>query len=101
MSEKVKVNVKLNGRPYALRVLPRYESLIRRAVERLNGEIRQLKSRYDLPDDADVLALVLLSETTAKEICLHERGDAEKNLTERLAAWDALLERLEADIEQD
>ncbi len=101
MPEKIKVNVKLNGRPYALRVLPRYESLIRKAVERLNGEIRQLKSRYHLPDDEDVLALILLSETTGKEICLHEQQEVEKQLGSRWAELEALLDRLEADIEQD
>ena len=101
MPEKIKVNVKLNGRPYALRVLPRYESLIRKAVDRLNGEIRQMKSRYHLPDETDVLALLLLSESTGKEICLHEREEFEKKLNARWAELDALLDRLEADIEQD
>ena len=101
MPEKIKVNVKLNGRPYALRVLPRYESLIRKAVDRLNGEIRQLKSRYHLPDETDVLALILLSETTGKEICLHEQQEVEKQLGSRWAELEALLDRLEADIEQD
>ena len=101
MSNKVKVNVKLNGRPYSLRVLPQHEGLIRRAVERLNEKIRELKTHYELPDDTDILALVLLNETAGKEICLHEYDKSKIRLQENLEDIEHLLDRLEADINKD
>jgi len=101
MSEKVKVKVRLNGRSYSLRIKAEYEALFRDAVKRLDDEIRNWKMRYDLPDDVDVLAMVLLSQTMAKEICLQEQTRMKEQWEKHWGQIEDVLGQLEADIEQN
>ena len=60
--EKIKINLRIDGRIYALKIRRDEEAFIRKAAKIADEEINRLKQRHVLERDGDAAMLILIKK---------------------------------------
>ncbi|RMG77310.1 MAG: cell division protein ZapA [Bacteroidetes bacterium] len=60
MSKKLHIKVNIGGRDYPLSVKPEEEPYVKKAVEMINENIKELKENYAVSDKIDLLSMTAL-----------------------------------------
>ena len=89
--ERIKINVNLDGKVFTLKILPEDEETIRKAVNRLNDEIKSFARKYQFENDKHLFSLILLKEMAEKEALKKEIKDFENNWKKEIKAFFDIL----------
>ena len=74
MTEKLSINIKIDGRSYPLKVDKENEEKFRKAAKIINDIVLQYRQRYQTSDPVDVLAMTAF-QFVLKSIDLEEKVD--------------------------
>ena len=74
MTEKLSINIKIDGRSYALKVEKENEEKYRKAAKIINDIVLQYRQKYVTSDSQDVLAMTAI-QFVLKSIELEEKVD--------------------------
>jgi len=74
MTEKLSINIKIDGRSYPLKVDKENEEKFRKAAKIINDIVLQYRQRYQTSDPVDVLAMTAF-QFVLKSIDLEEKAD--------------------------
>ena len=74
MTEKLSINIKIDGRSYPLKVDKENEEKFRKAAKIINDIILQYRQKYQTSDPVDVLAMTAF-QFVLKTIDLEEKAD--------------------------
>lgn len=97
MTEKLSINIKIDGRSYPLRVDRENEEKYRKAAKIINDIVLQYRQKYLTSDSQDVLAMTAI-QFVLKSIELEEKVDRSplfdelKKLDEELGDYLSLKE---------
>jgi len=74
MTEKLSINIKIDGRSYPLKVDKEDEAKFRKAAKIINDIVLQYRQKYQTSDPVDVLAMTAF-QFVLKSIDLEEKAD--------------------------
>ena len=74
MTEKLSINIKIDGRSYPLKVDKENEEKFRKAAKIINDIVLQYRQKYQTSDPVDVLAMTAF-QFVLKTIDLEEKAD--------------------------
>ena len=74
MTEKLSINIKIDGRSYPLKVDKENEEKFRKAAKIINDIVLQYRQKYQASDPVDVLAMTAF-QFVLKSIDLEEKVD--------------------------
>ena len=74
MTEKLSINIKIDGRSYPLKVDKENEEKFRKAAKIINDIVLQYRQKYQTSDPVDVLAMTAF-QFVFKTIDLEEKAD--------------------------
>jgi cell division protein ZapA len=74
MTEKLSINIKIDGRSYPLKVDKENEEKFRKAAKIINDIVLQYRQKYQTSDPVDVLAMTAF-QFVLKSIDLEEKAD--------------------------
>jgi len=74
MTEKLSINIKIDGRNYPLKVDRENEEIFRKAAKIINDIVLQYRQKYLTSDSQDVLAMTAI-QFVVKAIDLEEKVD--------------------------
>jgi cell division protein ZapA len=74
MTEKLSINIKIDGRSYPLKVDKENEEKFRKAAKIINDIVLQYRQKYQTSDPLDVLAMTAF-QFVLKSIDLEEKAD--------------------------
>ena len=74
MTEKLSINIKIDGRSYPLKVDKENEEKFRKAAKIINDIVLQYRQKYQTSDPVDVLAMTAF-QFVLKSIDLEEKVD--------------------------
>jgi len=95
MQEMIPINIVIGDRSYRIKVHPKDEEIVRKAVKTINDKVLEFKTQFAGKDMQDYVAMVLVwfatqfsaardSETPGPEL-MQRFSDMEKQLDEALA----------------
>ena len=95
MEETKTITVVIAGRPYPLRVKEEDEAAIRKIVKEVNDKVNHFQLTYTDRDKQDHLAMVTLTfAVDLYKLRQGQKAERDKEMSEKLADLDSLLDRL-------
>ncbi len=90
--DTIHIKVTVGGRVYSLNVRMEEEEFVRRAAERIEGKVKELRSSYAVNDEKDLLAMAALQIATDEARSEKEGRSKEQRKEDRMRSMEQRIE---------